>query len=52
MKSRKKRKLGRPITRQIKLDAAPEEVMQAIFRAASPPDPSKHKHEPKKAYKF
>jgi len=47
MKSRKKAKAGRPITRQIKLDATPEEVMQAVFRAAQPADPSKRKHEPR-----
>ena len=38
-----KPKLGRPITRRIKLDATPEEVAQAMFAAArkkNPPDPS------------
>ena len=38
-----KPKLGRPITRRIKLDATPEEVAQAMFaaaRAKNPPDPS------------
>lgn len=32
---------GRPVTREIKLDAAPEQVAQAIFAAVKPPDPSK-----------
>ena len=38
-----KPKLGRPITRRIKLDATPAEVAQAMFaaaRKANPPDPS------------
>ena len=32
---------GRPVTREIKLDAAPEEVARAMFAAVKPPDPSK-----------
>ena len=39
-----KPKLGRPITRRIKLDATPEEVAQAMFAAAkaeNPPDPKR-----------
>ena len=33
-------KMGRSIARKLKIDATPEEVAQAIFRAAKPPDPS------------
>ena len=39
-----KPKLGRPITRRIKLDATPEEVAHAMFAAAkaeNPPDPKR-----------
>ena len=39
-----KPKLGRPVTRRIKLDATPEEVAQAMFAAAkaeNPPDPKR-----------
>ena len=32
---------GRPVTREIKLDATPEEVAGAMFAAVKPPDPSK-----------
>ena len=32
---------GRPVTREIKLDATPEEVARAMFSAVKPPDPSK-----------
>ena len=32
---------GRPVTREIKLDATPEEVARAMFAAVKPPDPSK-----------
>ena len=40
----KKRPRGRPLKNEIeKLDATPEEVAQAIFAAATPPDPSKRK---------
>ena len=35
------RRRGRPVTRQIKLDATPEEVARAMFAAVKPPDPSK-----------
>ena len=38
-----KPKRGRPTTRQIKLDATPEQVARAIFADAKPPDPSKRK---------
>lgn len=41
-----KPKRGRPITRRIKLDATPEEVAQAMFRAAkakNPPDPQRRR---------
>ena len=36
----KGQKLGRPVTRTIKLDATPEQVAQRIFENAKPPDPS------------
>ena len=32
---------GRPVTRQIKLDATPEQVARAMFAAVKPPDPGK-----------
>lgn len=32
-----KRPRGRPVTRQIKLDATPEQVAQAIFKAGRKP---------------
>ena len=41
-----KPKLGRPITRRIKLDGTPEEVAQAMFaaaRAKNPPDPQRRR---------
>ena len=38
-----KPKRGRSITRQIKLDATPEQVARAIFADTKPPDPSKLK---------
>ena len=31
---------GRPVTRQINLDATPEQVARAIFSAVKKPDPS------------
>ena len=31
---------GRPITRNIKLNATPEQAARAIFSAVKPPDPS------------
>ena len=34
---------GRPITREIKLDATPEEVVRALFSAVKAPDPSLRK---------
>lgn len=36
-------KRGRPITREIKLDATPEQVARAIFADAKSPDPRKRK---------
>ena len=39
-----KPKLGRPVTRWIKLDATPEEAAQAMFapaKAKNPPDPKR-----------
>ena len=38
-----KRGPGRPVTRQIKLEASPEEVARAMFAAVKPPDPTKRK---------
>lgn len=35
------RQRGRPITREIKLDATPEQVARATFSAVKPPDPSR-----------
>jgi hypothetical protein len=35
------KKPGRPITRRVRIDAAASQIAQAIFRAATPPDPSK-----------
>ena len=32
---------GRPSTRVVKLDAAPEQAARAIFSAAPPPDPKR-----------
>ena len=32
---------GRPVTREIKLDAVPEEVARAMFAAVEPPNPNK-----------
>ena len=32
---------GRPITREIKLDATPEQVARAVFFAVKRPDPSR-----------
>ena len=34
-----KRSRGRPTTRELKLDASPEEVARAIFSAVKRPDP-------------
>ena len=39
-KEPKKPKRGRPITRRIEIDATAEEIVEAIFAAAKPPDPS------------
>ena len=36
-----KKPRGRPETRTIKLDAAPEQAARAIFSAAPPPDPKR-----------
>ena len=36
-----KKKVGRPVTREIKLDATPERVARAMFAAVKPPDPAK-----------
>ena len=36
-----KRPRGRPITRQIKINATPEQVAQAMFKAALKPNKSK-----------
>ena len=43
MLKKKRKKTGRPITRELKIDATPEEVAQAIFRAAKKPDPDLQK---------
>ena len=42
-KPTEKKPRGRPVTREIKLDATPEQVAKAVFAAAKPPDPSKRK---------
>ena len=34
---------GRPVTREIKLDATPEQVARAIFANVKPPDARKRK---------
>ena len=39
-----KRTPGRPVTRTIAIDATAEEIAQAIFRAAKPPDPGQRKN--------
>ena len=41
------KKMGRPITRAIKLNATPERVARALFAAVRPPNPSKRTHAPK-----
>ena len=38
---------GRPVTREIKLDAVPEQVARAMFAAVKPPNPSKRIHRSK-----
>ena len=48
MSKPKPKQRGRPITRQIKLDATPEQVARAIFANVKPPDPSKRKGRPKR----
>ena len=40
-KQKPKKKLGRPITRRIKIRATAEQIAKAIFRNAKPTDPSK-----------
>ena len=40
-KEEPKNKGGRPITRKIEIHATAEEIAQAMFAAAKPPDPSK-----------
>ena len=47
MLKKKRKKMGRPITRILKIDATPEEVAQAIFRAAKKPDPDLQKKQDK-----
>ena len=42
-----KKKVGRPVTREIKLDATPERVARAMFAAVKPPDPAKRIPSPK-----
>ena len=39
-----KKKRGRPVTQEIKLDASPEEVATAIFAGVKAPDPSRRRH--------
>ncbi len=34
-------KRGRPIVRNIKLDATPQQVARSMFSAVTPPDPSR-----------
>ena len=48
MLKKKRKKMGRP-TRKLKIDATPEEVAQAIFRAAKKPDPDLQKKQDKEA---
>lgn len=36
-----KKPRGRPVTREIKLDATPERVARAMFAAVKPPNPAK-----------
>ncbi len=36
-------KRGRPVTREIKLDAAPKGVARAMFSAVKKPDPTRRK---------
>ena len=38
---------GRPVIREIKLDATPEQVARAMFAPVKPPDPSKRIHQSK-----
>ena len=42
-KPRTKKRRGRPIERNIKLDATPERVARAMFSAVKRPDPAKRK---------
>ena len=42
-----KKKMGRPVTREIKLDATPERVARAMFAAVKPPNPAKRIPSPK-----
>ena len=44
-----KKKVGRPVTREIELDATPERVARAMFAAVKPPDPAKRIPSPKRA---
>ncbi len=39
--TKKKPKLGRPITRRVEIDATAKQIAQAIFAAARQPDSSK-----------
>ena len=42
-----RKRRGQPVTREIKLDATPEEAARAMFAAVKPPDPSKRVPHPK-----
>ena len=42
-----KKKMGRPVTREIKLGATPERVARAMFAAVKPPNPAKRIPSPK-----
>ena len=41
------KKMGRPVTQEIKLDATPERVARAMFATVKPPNPAKRIPSPK-----
>ena len=43
MATKTKPNRGRPTTRVIKINGSPEEIAEAIFVGAKPPDPSKRR---------
>ena len=49
MKPKTKRPRGRPITRKIEIQATADQIADAIFAAAKPPDPGKRLVKKKKS---